>query len=373
MQAMSLACLLLAANASAMAESGVTKSLIVVGQSGEFSGQAVAKENTDGARLYFAGVNKRGGVFGRKIELTTYDDGRKTQRTIDNTLRLITKDKVLALFGYRGTPSVEAAMPLLEREHIPLIAPFTGAQSVRTPLNPMVFHLRASYQQEAAKLIHHLATQGVKRIALFYQDDVFGKDALTGFEQAMRQQSMAALATATYDRKTLDVGAAVKSITAVEPEAVVMACSPRACTDFIRQARAIDRRTQFLTLSNVNSDEFARALGAEGRGVIVAQVVPYPWNASSPLVQEFNQSLQDTAMQVPMSYSSFEGFVAAKLLVTALRLAGPDLTREKFVAALESMHEVNLGGLVVGFSAADHQGSNYVDLTMIGRDGKYIR
>ncbi len=358
---------------SSFAETGVTRSAVFFGQSGEFSGQAVAKDNVDGARVYLAAINRRGGVFGRSIELKTYDDGRDTKRVVENTERLVAQDRVFALFGYRSTPSVEAALPILTRERVPMVAPFSGAQSIRDPLNPMVFHLRASYQQEASKLVHHLATQGVRRIALFYQDDVFGKDALVGFEQALRQENVSALITANYDRKDLNVAAAVKRIAAVSPEAVVMACSPKACVDFIKQVRAKGLHSQFLTLSNVNSDEFARSLGEDGLGVVVAQVVPYPWNTSVPLVREFHQSLKENGMQVPVSYSSFEGFVAAKLLVSALRLAGPDLTREKFLGALESMREVDLGGLILRFSAQEHQGSNLVDLTMVGRGGKYIR
>jgi ABC-type branched-subunit amino acid transport system substrate-binding protein len=361
------------ASSGAWAEDGVTKSAILLGQSGEFSGQGVAKENIDGARAYFEAINKRGGVFGRRIELKAYDDGRDIKRVVENTERLIVQDKAFALFGYRSTPSVEAAMPVLTRERVPLIAPFSGAQSIRSPLNPLVFHLRASYRQEADKLIRHLVTQGIRKVALLYQDDAFGKDALAGYEAALKKANVASLATAKYDRKDLNVAAAVKTIAAAAPDAAVMACTPKACIDFIKQVRASGLRTQFLTLSNVNSDEFARSLGDDGRGVVVAQVIPYPWSTGVPLAREFQQSVKDSGMEVPISYSSFEGFVAAKLVVTALRLSGPEPTRDKFLAALETMRDVDLGGMSVRFSATDHQGSDFVDLTLISRGGKYIR
>jgi branched-chain amino acid transport system substrate-binding protein len=368
-----LACCVLVAASGAAAEDGVTKDAIVLGQSGEFSGQGVAKEGIDGAQAYFAAVNKRGGVFGRRIELKAYDDGRDVKRVLENTERLIREDKVFALFGYRGTPSIEAAIPVATRDRVPFIAPFSGARSIREPANPMVFHLRASYAQEAAKIVVHLGTLGIKKIAILYQDDAFGKDGLTGFQESLKAQGMEPVAVAQYDRRDMKVDDAAAKIAGAAPDAVAMACSPKACIDFIRQVRAKGQRTQFLTLSNVNSDDFARALKDDGRGVVVAQVVPYPWSPIVPLAREFQQLAQGSGAQLPISYASFEGFIAAKLLVTALQKTGPEPTREKFLAALEGMGEADLGGMAVRFSRKAHGGSNFVDLTLIDREGKYIR
>ena len=367
-------CGLLSGAACAAAQEAATAAPIVFGQSGEFSGQGVAKENTDGAQAYFAMVNRNGGVFGRKVELKSLDDSRDKKRVVQNTERLITQDKVFALFGYRSTPSVRAAIEVAVRERVPLIAPFSGAQSIRTPHNPLVFHLRDSYRREMEKLINLLVTQGVSKIAMLYQDDEFGKDALTGFEEAIKKAGITAVAVADYDRKDRNITPALKTLTAAHPQAVVMACTPKACVDFIKQAKAGGGGgLRFLTLSNVNSDEFTRELGEDGRGVMVSQVVPHPWSVGIPLVREFHRAIKDAGSQVPVSYSSFEGFIAAKLAVTALRQAGPNPTREKFMAALESMHDLDLGGMYIQMSASDHWGSSFVDLTMIGRDGKYVR
>lgn len=371
-RALLVATLLVSASA-VHSQEGVTRTSILLGQSGEYSGQGVARENIDGAKVFFAAINRRGGIHGRTIELKTYDDGRDVKRVIANTERLITQDKVFALFGYRSTPSVEAVIPVLAREKVPMVAPFSGAQSIRSPHNSMVFHMRASYHQEAVRLIQQLTTQGVKKIAVMHQDDTFGKDALVGFEEALSQAKVRALATAKYDRKDMDVRSAVLTIGEVKPDAVAMACSPKACIDFIKQMRSRGLRSQFLTLSNVNSDEFAKSLGPDGRGVVVTQVIPYPWSPTVPLAREFRQALKDTGMQVPASYSSFEGFIAAKLVASALRAAGPELNRAKFIGALEAMNDVDLGGLRIGFSPTDHEGSNYVDLSLISREGKYIR
>lgn len=346
---------------------------IVLGQSGELTGLAVAAEGLQGAKAYFDSVNNHGGIFGRKIELKAYDDGRDIKRVVQNTERLISEDHAFALFGYRSTPSLEAAIPILSREQVPMIAPTSGAMSVRSPHNPMVFHLRASYQQEAIKLIEHLTTEGVRKIAVLNQDDPFGKDALAGMQVALKKAGLSAVADATYDRKTLNVEAAVKTIAAASPDAVVMACTPNACVDFIKQMKAAGKRPQFLLLSNVNSNQFATSLGELGRGVVISQVMPYPWSHTVPLSREYQQVLKESSEKVPVGYASFEGFVAAKLVVHALRLAGPDATRAGLVAALEKMDDVDLGGMRVHFSNKSHTGSNFVDLSLISIDGTYVR
>lgn len=369
-------CCVIAAASGAAAEDGVSKASVLLGQSGEY-GQAAPREGIDGARAYFAWVNKRGGVFGRKIELKVYDDGRDIKRAVENTERLIREDKVFALFGYRNTPTVEAVLPLVSRERTPLIAPFSGSSSLREPFNPQVFHLRASYEQEAAKLVEHLSTVSIHKIAILYQDDAFGKNGMAAFQAALTARGLSPVSVAKFDRREAKVDAAIKAavkeVSDVRPDAVLMACGAKLCVDFIKQVQAKGRRTQFLTLSNVNSAEFAQDLKGDGHGVVVAQIVPYPWSPIVALSREFQQVLKDTGSQVPLSYASFEGFIAAKLTVMALQRAGPELTRERFVAAIESMEEVDLGGMTMRFSRKNHKGSSFVDLTLIGKEGKYVR
>ncbi|MFH0130186.1 ABC transporter substrate-binding protein [Variovorax sp. VaC1] len=357
----------------AHAENGIGKTSVLLGVSSEFSGQAIARENTDSALAYFAYVNKRGGVFGRQIELKTYDDARDVKKTIENTERLITQDKVFALFGYRSTPTSEVAIPVATRHGVPMVGSYSGAQSVREPFNPLVFHLRASYQQEAAAIIDQLVVQQIHSIAVLYQDDSFGKDGLAGFTNALARNKLKAVATASYSRKDLKVDDASKTLAAASPAAIVMACTPSACVDFIKQTRARARGTQFYLLSNVNSNEFAHDLAADGNGVVVSQIVPSPWNNALPLTREYREALQEAGNSGAIAYGGFEGFITAKLFVMALQRAGADPTRAKFMAALESMREVDLGGMFVRFSPSNHQGSAMVELTMINRNGKYIR
>ncbi|HVK55182.1 MAG TPA: ABC transporter substrate-binding protein, partial [Burkholderiales bacterium] len=328
-------------------EAGSTSDKILIGQSGEFSGEGTAKENTLGARTYFDYVNRRGGVHGKKIELLSLDDERNKDKTVINTKKLITEDKVLALFGYRSTPTVEAVVPLTKEFQVPLIAPFTGATSLREPVNPWMFHVRASYRREGAKIIELLTSIGLKKIAILHQTDSFGKDGLAGYQQALKEKNITPIVVASYDRKTLILDDAVKAVISAQPQAVVMACTPSACAKFVQRIRAAGQFPQFMTLSNTNSDEFIKDLGGDCRGVGISQVMPYPWNTGTSVVKEFQQVLKDSKEKVPLSYATLEGFVAAKLLTEGLRRTGPNPTRTKLMNALEGLRNYDLGGVTV--------------------------
>jgi branched-chain amino acid transport system substrate-binding protein len=346
---------------------------IVIGQSVELSGEAIAKENMEGAQAYFRMVNAQGGVHGRQIELKTYDDKRKPELTKQNTEKLLKEDNAFALFGYRSTPTVEAVLPLLLEEKVPMIAPVSGAQSLHAPFNPYLFHLRASYQDETKKMVESLGVLAITKVAILYQDDTFGRDGLAGFEKNLADKKIKPLVVANYDRKDLKIDAAVASITAAKPQAVLMACTPSVCSDFVKRIHKNGLNPRFLMLSNVSSDSFFKSLGEDGRGVGVMQVMPYPRDLSATVVREFQRALKDMPNPPPLSYSSLEGFVGAKLLVEGLRRAGPKLTRQKLIDALESMRNVDLGGVTVSYSPRNHDGSRFVEMIVVGKDGSIQR
>ncbi|HWW07733.1 ABC transporter substrate-binding protein [Collimonas sp.] len=345
---------------------------IVIGQSVELSGEATGKENMEGALAYFAWVNAQGGVYGRKIELKSYDDKRKPETTKLNTEKLLKEDNALALFGYRSTPTVEAVLPLLLTNKVPMIAPFSGGQSLHQPFNPYLFNLRASYQDEAAKMIELFGTLGIRKVAILYQDDSFGKDGLAGFERNLAKHKLNAVATANYDRKDLKIDKAVDTIVAANPQAVLMACTPSVCSDFVKQVHKKGFHPTFMMLSNVSSDTFFESLGDDGRGVSVMQVMPYPKDFNAGATREFQSVLKGMPKPPPFSYSTFEGFVAAKLLTEGLRRAGPNPTRPKLVAALETLRDFDLGGVKVSYTPSNHDGSKFVEMIMIGKRGAIL-
>jgi ABC-type branched-subunit amino acid transport system substrate-binding protein len=353
---------------------GVTPTTVLVGQSAAFSGPAsqLGIQMSAGAKAYFDHVNRQGGVNGRTIELRTRDDKYESNLAAENTKKLIDEDKVFALFGYVGTPTSAAALPIFTEAKVPFVAPFTGAELLRDPFNRQIFNLRASYYDETEKIVEQLVSVGIKRIAVFYQNDAYGKAGLAGVERAMNKRGMKIAATATVERNTTDVAAAVKTIQGVQPDAVVMVSAYTSIAEFVRQMKKAGSGAQFHNVSFVGAKALSDALGDDGHGVAISQVVPFPWTPAIPVVKEYQQILKAAGV-TDYNFTSLEGFLAAKVFVEGLRRAGRDLTRDRFVAALETMGGVDLGGFVVNFTPTNHNGSQFVELTLIGRGGKFVK
>jgi branched-chain amino acid transport system substrate-binding protein len=367
--------ILVAATAlAAGAEPGVTATTIVLGQSAAFSGPAseLGTEMRAGAMAYFQAINATGGVYGRKIELRSLDDGYEPDRASANTKKLI-DDGVFLLFGYVGTPTSNASKPIFTAARVPFVGPFTGAESLRNPLNRYIFNIRASYFDETDRIVGQLVGQTLDRIAVFYQNDDYGKAGLAGVERAMQKRNLKIVATGTVERNTVDVAAAVKAIGSVEPQGVVMISAYKSCAAFIKAMRKAGYNPQFMNVSFVGSKALAHEAGVEGRGVGISQVVPFPWNLSARVVKEYQQLLEASTGKQNYSWTSLEGFIAAKVLVEGLRRTGVDLTREKFIAAMEQIRDFDVGGFVVTFTPTDHSGSKFVELTVIGKDERFLR
>jgi ABC-type branched-subunit amino acid transport system substrate-binding protein len=367
------AALALAASA-ASAEDGVSAERILLGQSVALTGPAaeLGIHMRNGAKLYFDHVNAQGGVHGRRIELRTVDDGYEPARTVPNTKKLIGEDRVFALFGYVGTPTSAAALPIFTSAKVPFFGAFTGAELLRAPFNRYIFNVRASYYDETEKIVEQLVSTGSKSIAVFYQDDAYGQAGLKGVELAMTRRNLKIAALGTVERNTVKVEDAVRTINGTKPDAVVMISAYKSCGEFIRQMKRAGSAAQFYNVSFVGSKALADDLGKEGSGVAISQVMPFPWSGSVPVVKEYHQ-LMAKAGSRDYNFSAVEGFVAAKVFTEGLKRAGRDLTREKFIATLERMHDVDVGGFYVSFSPKNHSASKFVDLTIIGRDGKFLR
>ncbi len=342
---------------------------IRLGQSAPFSGPSaqLGQEYRDGARAYFSNINRRGGLNGRTIELVSRDDGYEPQRTLNNTRALLSKDKVFALFGYVGTPTVKAVLPLITAQGIPLIAPLSGAQLLRTPQRATVFNLRTSYQRELRESIHYLVRSGRHRIAVAYQEDAFGQDGLRAAEAALRRHGLKPLLTAGVARNSLDTGDAARRLAQAKPNGVVMITAYGTAADLIRRLRQRGNSAQVMNVSFVGTRGLKSALSpADADGIGISQVVPFPWDARIPVVKEYQQLMRRQSAQPRFGYASLEGFLAAKVTVEGLRRAGPNPSRRAFVAALESMRNIDLGGYRVSFSPQDHEGSDFVELTFLG-------
>lgn len=347
---------------------------ILVGQTAGFSGPVAAgvKETTDGAKLYLDAVNARGGVNGQQIELVSLDDKFDPKLAAENAKALIVDKNVLALFLNRGTPHTEAINPLLEQHGVPLIGPSTGAMVLHQPVKKWIFNVRATYQREAEKAVEHLNTMGVRRIAVIHTDDSFGQDGLQGAVRGLTKAGLEPVAVLKTDRAKPDFTVLAAPLAKVQTQAIIWVGSGTHVVDGIKALRAAGPVPQIVTLSNNASGGFIKSLGANARGVIVTQVFPSERSIAFPMVKEA-QGLASAKAGTALSPAMLEGFAAAKVLVEGLQRAGKNPTRERLRAALEGIRNFNLGGLEVGYGPEDHTGLDFVDLSIVGADGRFMR
>ncbi|MBC3812765.1 ABC transporter substrate-binding protein [Undibacterium aquatile] len=359
----------------AIAENGVSEHKIIIGQSAAFSGPAaqLGIQLHAGAKAYFDHVNSTGGVFGRKIEVIKRDDKYEADIAAANTKALIETDDVFALFGYVGTATSNAAMPIFTQAKVPFFAPYTGAQSLREPFNKLIFNVRASYFDETEHLVDRLVNTGLKNIAVFYQNDAYGKAGLTGVERALKKKNLPIVDTATVERNSLDVAKAVEKMMAKRPDVIIQISAYSSSAALIKEMRRLGYTGQFYNVSFVGSQALSDALGKDGSGVVVSQVVPFPWSAANATVVGEYTKIMNKAGIKDLNFSSLEGFIAAKVFVEGLRRSGQNLTREKLISSLESLNtkSYDAGGFDINFSSSNHNGSKFVDMTMIGKDGKF--
>jgi branched-chain amino acid transport system substrate-binding protein len=342
---------------------------IVLAQSAPFTGPAaqLGIQFHQGARLYFDQVNAQGGVHRRAIELVKLDDGYEPDRCVENTRKLVAQDP-LALFGYIGTPTSVAALPIATAAKLPFCAPFTGAMALRQPFNRYAFHLRASYNDETELIVKQLTSLGLQKIAVFYQNDAYGKAGLDGVELALKARNMKPVALGTVERNSVVVAPAVTALVAAQPDAIVQIGAYKACAAFIRAARAAGFGGTFFNVSFVGTQALADELGKDAAGVVVSQVVPSPYNAARPITREFLEAVKKGGGEHQANFSSMEGYLAAKVVVEGLRRGKP--TREGLIAGLEALGSQDFGSFQVTFSPNDHVASKFVELSMLTGDGK---
>ena len=347
---------------------------ILIGQTVGVTGTVAAtvKEASIGALLHIDAVNAAGGVGGQQIQLITLDDKFDTKLTLSNAKTLIEDQRVVALFMTRGTPHTEGLLPLLDQYGVPLVGPSTGAMVLHQPVKRHVFNVRTTYQREAEKAVAHLASIGITRIAVIHVDDSFGTNGLEGTQKGLATAKLSPVVVVKFDRSKPDFSTIAPAVVKADPQAVFVIGSGTAVVEGIKATKEAGSTAQFVTLSNNASSGFVKLLGDQAKGVIVTQVFPSERSIAYPIVKDV-QELAKAKGITDVSPAMLEGFASARVLVEALRRAGPAPTREKLQTALEGLKRFNIGGLEVTFSAADHTGLDFADLSIIGSDGKFKR
>jgi len=356
------------------AEDGVTPETIVFGQATVLEGPASAlgQGMRAGIHAAFDEANKNGGVHGRKLELVSIDDGYEPDKSIAATKKLIEQDKVFALIGAVGTPTAAAAQPIATAAKVPFIGAFTGAMFLRNTKLENVINIRASYDAETEAWVRHLTEDlKIKKIAIFYQDDAFGRAGLSGFKKAMDKRGMEIAAEGTFERNTVAVKTALLTLKRAEPEAVAMVGPYKPCAEFIKLARKIDFNPVFVNISFVGAGSLAKELGPDGNGVVVSQVVPFPWDMSLKVVADYHAAIKAIDAQAEPGFVSLEGYLVGRLAIAALNKAGKDLTRETLLKTIKDTGRFDIGGLEMTYGPDDNEGLDKVFMTVIQPDGSF--
>lgn len=358
----------------AHAEQGITDTSVTFAQVAALDGPAAALGT--GMRLgimaAFEEANAAGGVHGRILKLESMDDGYEPDRSATLVKSVVEGNNHIGLIGPVGTPTSSATQPIATEANMPFIGPFTGAGFLRDASHGNIFNVRATYAAETEAWIEYLVDQqGLKNIAILYQDDGFGRVGLAGVNAALEKRSMSLAAEGTYTRNTVAVKKALLSIRKAKPDAVVMVGAFKPVAEFIKLARKMKIDAEFVNISFVGSSALANELGADGEGVIISQVVPFPWDASIPVVAQYTEALAALDAEEKPGFVTLEGYMVGRLAIEGLNAAGKSLTRESFLAAMAGLEAVDLGGVTMTFGAGDNQGMDDVFLTRIAADGSF--
>jgi ABC-type branched-subunit amino acid transport system substrate-binding protein len=355
---------------SAFAETpGITASEIRIGSCSALDGPArqLGLETVLGATTYFDYINDHGGVNGRKLRLLSHDDGYDPERAAPCFSQL-TKDDVFSAGFFVGTPTAAKYVPIAESEKIPIIGLFTGAPFLSQPPKRYIINVRASYNDETREQVESLWKTGVRKIGVIYQDDAFGNAVLEGVKLALSRHSATPAGLGKFVRNTLDVDKGIQDVRSAKPEAVILASPYAPAAKIVKSSHGLGWKPIFLTVSFVGTEAFINAAGPDAEGTVITQVVP-PYNRTElPTVKLYRESLGKYMSSTQPSFVSLEAFVDAMVLVDGLKEAGSNPTREKFIDAIDSMHDFDagLGDIMhLMYSPHHHQGFDHVYPTVV--------
>ena len=353
---------------------GVSDERILFGQSAAFSGpaQELGKNMKLGIQAAFDEVNTQGGVHGRVLELQSMDDAYEPEDAIVMTRHLIEQEQVFALIGAVGTPTSRSATPIARDSGVPYIAPFTGAAFLRDNEWDNIINLRASYNQETEEMVARLTDDlGITRVGVMYQNDSFGRAGFRGAVAALARRDMEPVSIGIYPRNTTAVKTALLDLRLGDPEAVIMVGAYEPVARLISWARRTDLDPVFMTVSFVGSNALAQELGPDGAGVLVTQVVPFPEDDSLPVVHAYLEALAAHDPEAEPGFVSLEGYLAGRMVISALQECGVDVERSCLLDQLIDRGSFDIDGFDLRFGEGDNQGSDEVFLTVIGSDGEY--
>ena len=357
---------------AARTEPGVTDTEILLGQTGVLSGPLApgALALQGGARLAFEEANARGGVSGRKLRLVALDDGFDPARAQANFKALVQEHRVFACVLSIGAMTTLAGVPVLREQDVPLIGPVGVVDSAREKTAGIAYYTRASQKRESDSLVSHFGVLGLKRVAVAYLATPGGQEVLGQVQAALKTQGLELVGSAGVAPDGSNASDAGRTLAGMNAQAVILFLSGPAAATLMKAVWDKGAAPNFYGMSILAGDVTARLLGEQSKGLAVSQVTPYPWDAANPDANQYRKACENG--QVPVGYHSYEGYLAGRVTIEALRQAGRDLTREKMHASLRKL-KVRVGGMDVDFTGGRATGTQFVELVRVRNDGKYVR
>ncbi|HSI55450.1 MAG: ABC transporter substrate-binding protein [Ramlibacter sp.] len=352
-------------------EPGVTDTEILLGQSavltGPLSPGALAMQG--GARIAFDEANVKG-VAGRKLRLLSLDDAFDPAKAAANYEALAKQHQVLACVLGVGGITTLAGMPALREANMPMVGATAVVDSAREKLQGVAYFTRASQQRESDALVQHLQTLGMRKISFVHIGTPGGLEVLGQVKEAVQKQGLQFMGSAAIAPDGSNAVEAGKAVAAQQAQATIMFITGPAGAAFIQSALANGSAPAFYGMSILAGDVTARLLGDQSKGLAISQVTPYPWDAANVDANQYRKACEKA--QVPVGYHSYEGYIAGRVMVDALKQCGRDLTRVRLHAALKAL-KTRVGGIDIDFNGGQHTGSRFVELVRVRPDGKFVR
>lgn len=364
-----------AASAWAAPQDPVDARAVAIGCSLDLSGPlaSLGKELKQGLDACIAQVNGRGGIHGREVRLLALDDGYDPARSEQNARKMIADGNVAALLSCMGTANNQRILPLVDEAAIPYVAPHSGADSLRTSEHRTVFHVRASYSDEATRLTQKLVGMGITELAVVYQDTAFGQEFLSDVKAALKAAKQPEPKAFKLDAKGAKAAEVAQQALAAKPMALVLGTSGEPSVLLINELKKISPSIPLATTSVALSGDSLRQLGSKASGLAISMVLPDAARGTLALVRDYQKAMR-TAGQQDFSSTSLEGYVNARVLMEGLERAGKDLTRARLRSALAGIRSLDLGGLSIDYASnsAPYVGSRFLDLGVVGSNGRFV-
>ncbi|MFY9090081.1 ABC transporter substrate-binding protein [Arcobacter aquimarinus] len=319
-----------------------------------------------GANAYFSYANENNIIKNKKINFLVYDDKYEPELTYENTQKLIYKDKVFALFGFVGTPTVKRVLPILYDENIPFFSSFTGASFLRDEKNKNFINFRSSYEQEIETLINYLnSIKKLNKIAVFYQNDDYGEEGYISLINSLKQKNLKLIAEGSYKRNTLSINHAFNEIEDAKPEVIFMIGAYKTNSLFIKKAKENENLKDaiFCTISFGDANSIVKELenlNSNTKNIIFSQVVPSYTNKNLPVVIEYQELMKKYYPNNELGFLSFEAFLSSKILVNAISRIKGEITRSKFLYMLKTTPTNLLEGIPLAYNQTQLLNKTYL-------------